>query len=808
MASGNQAGAEKNPLSFITEPFQKTFECLFLDCNRVPPPPSLALAQSNCELQKVAQKCDQITQKNPDDAKYIRSCTLEKICQRQLLPTDILRVEACFRGAAEVYADYKKYFLDVADRIEQENEELKKCQDVACKRDRSKGIPEFDHMDNATLGKYPITYIDLKVKDYRNYMSSYLRAEAANKYYRENTGLKRFNENQSNNRQAPHSLEFDYIDAGKNFLKKAGVILECYDQQAYSEILCHAILKTALPFAVFKGGVMTIRSVASVLTAQVERRGWIIGSRFIQENERSFIRQLFLEKHGFQKFTSKAENQLMMDAATSSVPVAGRVFIRIENGILKYLNKFIGDKRLITSINNKYNEILFRRMAELKKKFPDVDFNPYQGFKEVEYMVTTKNGQPLPSNFLNDVDKMFQDANKELKDHLQSNSILRASDQPDTWYRAGVGRTGDMANAAARESRDDLTQNVLVNFDDPKVIAKLQASIGEGRKLASELAQSFSGTEMVSTRDGVTTLNADVMGLVRKYPESVDLRQALQNKYPGQTIDVEHIDKLKKLYEIQDRFSPPVRFAEREIASFTNGKGTQVGIDFVNAGGANAEGQLRALSQSQTSQQMLQSSRTHFEIATSELNRKKDQFSKICEKLVAEHNASLPPGGRPITVSVAKSGDDGVADFSEVLTQKQKDWIAKEWARRENEASKPSSSARISIPNELVTDLSQKNILAAHGENIEKELRTLVTGQISNRNLDGFVAKVEMKGFKSGMGSVDLSIAFAPGRSLTSDEILLIKNRFAKALKEINSNPDGVGTFRYRMGDVRIIPGD
>lgn len=659
-------------------------------------------------------------------------------------------------------------------------------------------------MDDSTLSKYSAAYIENKVDAFLAYMGSYERAQAAHKYVSEDIGHKRYEENQRHVQYAATSIEGDYVVIAKKVIQEAGVVLNCYDDQAYAEILCHGIIKAVLPGLVLKGGITAIRSVAGLASASIERRGYLATQNYFFESERSLMRQLFSEKHFFKKFTTKAQNQFYIDAAEDSVPKLGRIFFRIENGILKYLNAVIGDKVLITSINNKYNEILFRKLDELRKKFPDIDFPPYQGFKEVEFMAMTRNGRPIPDKLLNEVDRMFQEANKELKNHLEVNRILRVSDQPETWYRAGVGRTGDMANAAARESRNDGVQNVLVNFDDPVVLAKLEKSVAEGRRLTEQLTKEFTGTELVSARDGISNLNADVMGLVRKHSDPVELHQALMAKYPKHSISLEQSDRIRQVYETQDRFSPPVRFAEREIASFTTSPGTEVGIDFVNAGGANAEGQLRALAKSRSGAEMMSRSRTEFGIATDELNRKKAQFISINEDLVKEYNKKLPAGIQPMTVTIAKSGDDSVATFSEPLTQSQKDWIATEWARRELAQGRSPSSARISIPSEAVKNVIQKNILAGHAESIEKSLRSKLVGNLSNQDLDRLLVKVEMKGLAGGSGYVNLSIAIPKGNSLTSDQMLAIKRYFDKAIKDVNTN-SGPKKLGYGAGEIKII---
>lgn len=804
LASLSSFSQTQSPLNFITETAKTTYECLTYDCSRNKVPEILNILQLKCEAEKVQLGCSKITDKDPSDAKYIRSCNFKNICERKLMPSLGLNVVACLRGAASVYTDYAELLQRISYSVEAHQDELRSCTSVSCKRSMSKGVPEFDRMDDTTLLKYSPAYIESKVGSYRAYIGHFEREQAAHKYFNENTGLKRFNENQVRSLHQTTTLDADYVALGKKVIKDAGIVLDCYDERAYAEILCHGVLKVVLPGIAFKGGITAIRSVASLTVGTIERRGYVASQEYFFESERSLIRQLFSEKHFFKKFTTKAQNQFYINAAEESVPKPGRLFFRVENGILKYLNTVIGDKVLITSINNKYNEILFRKIEEIKKRFPGIEFSPYQGFKEVEFMAITKDGRAIPDQLLKEVDRAFQDANKELKSHLDVNRILRASDQPETWYRAGVGRTGDMANAAARESRNDLSQNVLVNFDDPAVLAKLEKSVSEGRNLTEQLTREFAGSELVSVRDGVATLNADVMGLVRKYPDSAELHQALAAKYSKQSISLEQSDRIRQIYEIQDRFSPPVRFAEREIASFTSTRGTEVGIDFVNAGGANAEGQLRALISSRNGAEMMSRSRVEFSLATDELNRKKSQFVSIAEDLAKLHNRSVPNGQAPMTVSVAKSGDDSVATFSEVLTQEQKDWMAKEWVRRETALGRSPSSARMSIPSEAVSNVVQKNVLGGHGESIEKSLRSKLIGNLSNRDLDQLLVKVEMKGHVGGTGYVDLSLAMPKGKSLTSDQILAIKRYFEKAIKDVNST-SGSEKLGYGAGEMKII---
>ncbi len=818
-----------SPLNFVTENIKKSYACLTLDCERGPVPEILKLAQMQCELEKVQLGCSKITDEDPEDAPYIRSCNFKKICERQLMPQMGLDVTACLKGAADLFGDYYDYLRKAAYIAEESYDRFKieqarilankiknqECKDVACKRELTKGIPEFDSMDDKTLNKYPMPYIRSKVSAYLNYISSFKRIDAAKDYFNNDEARKRFEE-EFRKRTGVTVVNIDFIALGKHMVNSAGIILDCYDDHAYAELLCQGILKAVLPAGAFKVAYSGIKSsvklmdkVADSIKAKPrDRRIDVVNRERTLTNEHSFVRQLFIEKFSIRNFTTPVQNAYFMKMAESFIPIPGRIFVRIENGFLKSLNDTIKDRVLITSANNKYNEIIFRKLDDLKKEFPDIEFHPYQGFKEAEFFAKTKEGKPISPELMKSIDKKFQDANVEFKKYLDVNNLLRATDQPETWFRAGVGRTGDMANAAARGSRDDLTRNILVNYDDPIVLKKLEGSISEGRRLSDDLTRTFANSEMVTTRDGVTTLNSDVFGMVRKFANDKDpdeLRKQLQLKYPGQKISAENAEKIRQLYEVQDRFSPPVRFVVRENASFTLNPGTQVGADFVNAGGDNAAGNVMAMMKSKDGSDMLKFSRVEYENVTKELDRKKAQFISISEDLVREHNKKLPPGAQPIKVTIAKSGDDSVASFSEILTKEQKDYMAKEWARRESALGKPASSARLSIPSERVVNVQQKNILANHGESIEKSLRQNLNGKLTNGESNGIVMKIEMKGHKSGTGYVDMTVHTANGKKLTSDQWLEIQKQFKKAVQNLNEN-SGKDPLRYSPGEIKLDP--
>ncbi|MBL7542859.1 MAG: hypothetical protein JNL11_03540 [Bdellovibrionaceae bacterium] len=807
VAFSDEVKSSSNLLSFITQNIRKSYECLAYTCHRGPVPEILKTAQLLCESQKKTLGCSQITQKEPDDAKYIRSCSFEKICERQLMPQLGINLVACLRGAADVYKSYDSYLERVAYRIEERNEQLSKCIDVSCKREKSKGVPEFDRMNNETLEKYPIAYIQTRVDSYRAFMAPLKRNEAERKYFSENTAAQRFEANQSRTEPTSSLQDIDYIDAGKRALKKSNIILDCYDPIAYAELLCYGVLKVLIPGLTAKGAVAGIRSASALFAKTAERRGVQSLEHHLFESERSLVRDIFAEKYFVRKFTTKEQNAAFIKAAEESTPIPGRLFFRFENGYLKELNTQL-DKVTATSLNNKYDEILFRRFEALQKKYPKVEFPPYQGFKEGEFFTQVKNATDLPVDLKKEVGDLFEKTNRELKAYVTANNLLRGSDHPEMWYRAGVGRTGDMANYSARRSRRTPDKNLLTDYDDSTALALEHSELMEAKKISEELAKNFVNSEMVRSKNGILTINADVMGMVRKYDDPVELRQMLAAKYPSQTITAEHVDKLNTLYRTQDIYSPPVRFAEREMAHFTSSKGTQVGVDFVNAGGANAEAQLRALALSRNPTDMLTHARSQFTLVTAELDRMKAQFQKICEDLAEIHNKNLPVGAERMTVTWAKSGDDGVAGFSQKLTPQQKDWISKEWARREADNGKPGSTARISIPSEAVENEVQKNILAGHGESIEKALRTRVTlNQVVPNNVSGQLnVKVEMKGLTSGKGYVDMSITTSKGTSLTSDQILALKKQFEDTVKEINATAAKGEKLKYKVGDFKIIP--
>ena len=242
----------QSPLNFITETAKTTYECLTYDCSRNKVPEILNILQLKCEAEKVQLGCSKITDKDPSDAKYIRSCNFKNICERKLMPSLGLNVVACLRGAANVYTDYADLLQRISYSVEAHQDELRACTSVSCKRSMSKGVPEFDRMDDATLLKYSPAYIENKVGSYRAYIGHFEREQAAHKYFIENTGLKRFNENQNRPSYQATTLDADYVALGKKAIKDAGIVLDCYDERAYAEILCHGVLKVVLPGIVFK----------------------------------------------------------------------------------------------------------------------------------------------------------------------------------------------------------------------------------------------------------------------------------------------------------------------------------------------------------------------------------------------------------------------------------------------------------------------------------------------------------------------------------------------------------------------------
>ncbi len=797
-------------------------------------PDILVTAKNVCEMNHKLHGCDQLAKENPESAKYIQSCDYKFICSRQVLEenTTINFAIKCMEGASDVLEDYTKLFAFIKKVKATKDAAYEACnKDLVCKRQLARGIPEFEKMDDATLAKYNSVYIENQKMRYENQMAENERDKRVREFdqindkriisaeiTREVTRDREVEKQEIddfNNSSAEMMLK-KFGDAKKNAEKAwhdmLGIKAQCYDSQFYTRWVCAKTFDAVFGIQSVKlvavGAKNGVKLVSKKLIHPLERRG-ILSAKPLHENDlRTFVRGLFSERNLSKRATSDADNEAFIKIAASEVELPGTLFMRVENAFLKKINDLLKDKNFITSINNKYNELVQKRVAEVLKSYPDIknEFKEltYQGFKEIEYNFLTKSGKDIPESFKADLAKALGKAGEDLDFYLVHNDLIRKSDVASGWYKAGFGKTGDRANIASRVARDQ-KDKMYADFDDSAIVRQLEEDIAATKDLARAIEKDFP-KEFLDDVPGThfKVVNVDILALSRKFPKVGEFLEQIKIKTGIRDISFEAVSKIKKLQEKSDQFSPPVRNIARENASFTLTDGTQVGIDYRDVGALNAQMQMRALLQSGSVKDAIKNSRTNFNLATDELNRRKQQFEDILIEIVEERRKKDPD----FAFNHAKSGDDGVATFSGELTPKEIEDVARRWAKKEAsvKGGKP-SSARFSIPNPKVKDIMEKNKLATHGESIEKRLRERLNGLISNRDFNDLTIMVKMQGEKSGMGRVDIFIATGGKNKLTRDEIKKIAEEYKQAIKDINNKGDpeeGSRSFRYVSNQFQI----
>ena len=796
-------------------------------------PDVLDAAKNFCEINKKIQGCDQLAKENPESAKYIQSCEIGAICSRKILENDTITDFAikCTQGAFDVFEDYKKLFIFVKKVKANKDAAYKACNtEIKCKRQLSEGFPEFDRMPDEILAKYTSVYIEDKKIQYENQMA---------KFERDSRGMsfdpirdKRVISAQITREttQDPDLARQQLIDfeksssdlllqgfheartkANNEWNSLLGIKAKCYDSQFYTRWICAKTFEIAFGIQSLKTVALAskhgVNLVAKKLLPPLEKRG-ILKTSSDKSSTRSFVRSLFTEKNLGKRATSNNDNEAFIKIATSEIELPGSLFLRVENAFLKKVNDLLKDKNFITSVNNKYNEFVQTRINDILKKYPDIknEFKElsYQGFKEIEYNFLTKSGKEFPQSFKDDLAQAISKAGEDLDKYLIKNDLVRKSDMASSWYRAGIGKTGDRASIAARIARDNDKKN-FADFDEPHIIKKLEAEINETKDLARAIESNFP-IEYLDAVPGTPfkVVNEDILALSRKFPSVGEFLEQMKIKTGDRTISFETATKIKKLQEKSDQFSPPVRSVVRENASFTLSNGTQLGIDYRDVGALNAQMQMRALLQSGNVKEAIKFSRENFNRATDELNRRKKQFEDILIEVVEERKKKDPS----FAFKHAKSGDDGVASFTGELSTLETESIVRKWAKKEAQLTggKP-SSARFSMPNPKVKNIVEKNKLAVHGESIEKRLRERLNGVIPLSDFNDLTILIKMQGLKSGTGKVDIFIATGGKNKLDQVQIKKIAEEFKLAVKDINKKgdpEDSSRAFQYVTNQFQI----
>jgi hypothetical protein len=482
------------------------------------------------------------------------------------------------------------------------------------------------------------------------------------------------------------------------------------------------------------------------------------------------VRDQFVANYLNARFSSPEQNLKWMSLAKRSGPSDKVLFGDIEFSVLQKINNLTNDKNLATSISNKHKELTFTAIEALRKKYSkDLTVETYSDFKSARFaFVQNRNSKRSHTKLMamvrKDMGKMFDQVNDEFVAFMKAQG-LNVDQAAENWFRGGVGPTADEANFAARVSRDLGGKNILRDIDE----SGIQANLNAYRLWAESMR-----TDVLTPDPAMAPLieggfvKDEVLDILKKTPAAKEAIERIKAKYNA-NLSEQQIERLSIYNEIIDKFSPGIHVAERQIASLEAAEFGGLSADFSGLGAKNRGATARAIAEGKTLREAIAISRRNEQEVTAWFKESTAAFSEIINRFVATSTSS---------------GDDfvGIAGSS-FSDQTKKDLISEV-------ATLPVPSAQRLSFISAGANPTQRNLMAAHGEAIEKTLRMELEGVVSQDKLRELVFGVDMRAQSAGSGEVSLLIGEGKKSKLSKSDRASIQMAFENAVRIFNRKPD------------------
>ncbi|WP_413569940.1 hypothetical protein ACLWBD_05645 [Bdellovibrio sp. HCB117] len=778
-------------------------------------------------------KCAELAKKNPEWAPLMRRCDLDSLCKQN---DDFLREQgvACLRGYKNAMIDLGISLKDMAvslggfienswegfkENNKKRAEFLRECDKLlSCKRDLVKDDHRYNKLSDADLEKYPATFLYIEAQDMKAYMSSIRRmtpkpyVPISERPVAEDVQL---SVEQRNKLGALKNMVMDTLN--KQYQRYS-----CYNALAQEELACYAIGNVIDPTILvggyfLKGGRAAIaagRGIKAEVTAleaaelakateatkiveasritesasaktsgstvtqaqrnadnsdiiakrrksdqEVGKNSSTASSRSAGFKDREGLIRKYLEYSP----TTVAQNEKWISLANSGTK-SKATFLDVENSQMKVLNDSLKDKNLVTGLTNYHKDLLLSNVKALEKEFPGLIVDPYSDFKSMRFSFSGK----VPKDLEARLAKVFKETNTEFDTYLKENGIIRSVEKSDQWFRAGIGQSADQANLAARYSRQ-LSENELQAYSKSELQIMMRQKLSDIEKDRQSLRQYFGKTNLVSGQ----TFDTDVYDIVRKGAgDTTKISKDLANRFGTEALDTSQVKTLERYVKAADDFSPGLYIAKRETPHFNEATMGGLSADMIGMGGANLKGTAEALAGKTNLDKVLESTRLAEKTVTHHFVEQKKAFQEVLQK-------SVDPG----KLQTVCSGDDCVAIASKPLSIQDKESVMKNLAQ-----TKYSGSFRLSFVSDGVKDASARNILATHGESVEKTLRKSLGSSMEPAKLKGLTFGVDMQTTHLNSGGVKLIVGQSPLVRLSAREREQIQKAFKEAVESLNND--------------------
>jgi hypothetical protein len=475
---------------------------------------------------------------------------------------------------------------------------------------------------------------------------------------------------------------------------------------------------------------------------------------------------------------------LLARRANSGSPTRARLFVDLENAVLKELNdKVVKDKDLVTVLTNLHKDVLFNLLKRDELLWPLV-MGRYSDFKSIRLALSEDS--PLIRRRLA---SLLTEANQRYTEYLASMADERGwaerasglAANTRNWYHGGIGASPDQAGLATRYSRSQSGPAVLRSFKEAEpALARAADSL---QRDFLWIEERFSSVPGLLTGGSEKVLSAELIETVRKTtasaerPRLAELRRNLGLRFSA-TFSEQEVERLDRLVNLADQFSPGLLLARREVIDL--GRASTHGVissDFKGQNARNIEETMKAIRQSQQQPlaQRIVGVRAAESRATESLDLRKARFQRVVGELFPGQSAQF-------------SGDDGILFLPRVLNEEDRNRFIQLWL---NSGGRPEDlrltferfdyrDSGATIPGDI------RSQLVGQAENLEKGLRAKLLGAFTRDQLNNTLIAVEWWAREAGPPEVRVRIGTTPGILLPNNGDQLIREAAAALGVNIN----------------------
>jgi hypothetical protein len=721
-------------------------------------------------MEKASLKCDELEAQHPELAGKIRKCNIADYCSQDddyALNHDA----ACMRGYTQSVIDLGIAVKDTAkagwswidQRWDQFRTDAKNhaayihaCVSLECKRDIVKDDHRYNTLSDQELAKLPADFLYIQAHELAAYKASIDRSPYGDQ------GSTEINPKQTISPEQRWKYEALKKAVAEKISDKWNEY-QCLSPLAKEELECYAIGTVVDPTVVvgyFAKAIKVSRAAKALEeAAEVERLEELrIGEQ--ARKQPPVTRAEFKEKY-LEYSPTTAEQNAEWDKIANNHP-SGTLFAESANGYLQEFN--LVDKELSTSLTNYHKKMLFDKVADLEKKYPGLKVAKYSDYKNTRFAFSGK----IPWGFKKEFDALIASTNKEFAAYVKQNRLVRTEDHPEKWFRNSMDYNADAGSLAARQTQGQSSAGMqsMGNIPTRKAV---QQSRKESENLRKDLRSSFAGTDVVDGK----SLSADTFDLVRKSKGNAEkLKSSLKARYP-EIKDVSN-QQAAALYQYTskvDSLQASNRILKREMANLSEAEHGGLSADIIGLGSDNLKGTAEALAKGGSIEDMIEATRAAHNTSTVELEKKKKFFLATVEKSVD-----------PKAVKRVCSGDDCVAvPTSRPWTLEEKQKIVQNLADSEY-----AGRFRYSFIPEGVKNPEARTLLAVHGEDVEKAMRSSLNEQLPAEKLKGLTFTMDMQTTELNQGGIQLITGTTQQTKLSAEDSRKIQEAFKKAVEDVN----------------------